>query len=89
MGAICSYWFIISLAVCDIIMSVISLVHLLPATAFHAAYVEYKSWRNVVMLFVYDLFWYTAVLQLGLMAGNRWERKKENTKTNRKYPIPR
>uniref|UniRef100_A0A914C1M8 G-protein coupled receptors family 1 profile domain-containing protein n=1 Tax=Acrobeloides nanus TaxID=290746 RepID=A0A914C1M8_9BILA len=67
-----SYWFIISLAICDIIMTIISLTHLVPATAFHDAFVEYHSIRNVVMIFFYDLFWYSAVLQLGLMAGNRF-----------------
>ncbi|VDM37028.1 unnamed protein product [Toxocara canis] len=66
-----SYWFIISLAVCDIVMTVISLVHLVPATAFHSAFLEFHSTRNVLMIFFYDLFWYTAVLQLGLMACNR------------------
>uniref|UniRef100_A0AC34G9P2 G-protein coupled receptors family 1 profile domain-containing protein n=1 Tax=Panagrolaimus sp. ES5 TaxID=591445 RepID=A0AC34G9P2_9BILA len=59
-----SYWFIISLAVCDIIMIIISLVHLVPATAFHNDFVQYMSIRNIVMIFFYDLFWYTAVLQL-------------------------
>ncbi|GMT37054.1 hypothetical protein PFISCL1PPCAC_28351, partial [Pristionchus fissidentatus] len=34
-----SYWFIISLAICDIVMAIISIVHLLPATAFHSQYV--------------------------------------------------
>uniref|UniRef100_A0AC34QHD1 G-protein coupled receptors family 1 profile domain-containing protein n=1 Tax=Panagrolaimus sp. JU765 TaxID=591449 RepID=A0AC34QHD1_9BILA len=67
-----SYWFIISLAVCDIVMCVISLTHLVPATAFHDDFVEYMSVRNIVMIFIYDLFWYSAVLQLGLMAGNRF-----------------
>ncbi|TMS36597.1 hypothetical protein L596_003728 [Steinernema carpocapsae] len=67
-----SYWFIISLAICDIVMTVISLVHLVPATAFHSAYVKFHSARNVLMIFFYDLFWYTAVLQLGLMACNRF-----------------
>ncbi|CAJ0575021.1 unnamed protein product, partial [Mesorhabditis spiculigera] len=67
-----SYWFIISLGICDIVMSLISLVHLVPATAFHSAYVEYGSWRNILMIFFYDLFWYTGVLQLGLMACNRF-----------------
>ncbi|EYC20496.1 hypothetical protein Y032_0021g244 [Ancylostoma ceylanicum] len=67
-----SYWFIISLAVCDIVMTIISLVHLVPATAFHDAYVEFYSLRNILMIFFYDLFWYTGVVQLGLMAGNRF-----------------
>ncbi|CAJ0947179.1 unnamed protein product, partial [Mesorhabditis belari] len=67
-----SYWFIISLGICDIVMSLISLVHLVPATAFHSAYVEFHSYRNILMIFFYDLFWYTAVLQLGLMACNRF-----------------
>uniref|UniRef100_A0A1I8A1A8 G_PROTEIN_RECEP_F1_2 domain-containing protein n=1 Tax=Steinernema glaseri TaxID=37863 RepID=A0A1I8A1A8_9BILA len=67
-----SYWFIISLAICDIVMTIISLVHLVPATAFHSAYVELHAWRNIIMIFFYDLFWYTAVLQLGLMACNRF-----------------
>ncbi|KAK0397013.1 hypothetical protein QR680_001942 [Steinernema hermaphroditum] len=67
-----SYWFIISLALCDIVMTIISLVHLVPATAFHNAYVKFHSARNVLMIFFYDLFWYTAVLQLGLMACNRF-----------------
>lgn len=53
-------------------MTIISLVHLVPATAFHSAFVEYHSIRNVVMIFFYDLFWYSGVLQLGLMAGNRY-----------------
>ncbi|EPB80005.1 hypothetical protein ANCCEY_00954 [Ancylostoma ceylanicum] len=66
------YWFIISLAVCDIVMTIISLVHLVPATAFHDAYVEFYSLRNILMIFFYDLFWYTGVVQLGLMAGNRF-----------------
>ncbi|VDN55790.1 unnamed protein product [Dracunculus medinensis] len=67
-----SYWFIISLAVCDIVMTIISLVHLVPATAFHSAFLEFHSVRNIIMIFFYDLFWYTAVLQLGLMAFNRF-----------------
>ncbi|WKY14186.1 hypothetical protein Q1695_000047 [Nippostrongylus brasiliensis] len=67
-----SYWFIISLAVCDIVMTSISLIHLVPATAFHDAYVEFYSHRNILMIFLYDLFWYTGVVQLGLMAGNRF-----------------
>ncbi|KJH48734.1 7 transmembrane receptor [Dictyocaulus viviparus] len=28
--------------------------------------------RNILMIFFYDLFWYTGVVQLGLMAGNRF-----------------
>uniref|UniRef100_A0A8R1TU22 G_PROTEIN_RECEP_F1_2 domain-containing protein n=1 Tax=Onchocerca volvulus TaxID=6282 RepID=A0A8R1TU22_ONCVO len=67
-----SYWFITSLATCDIIMVVISLIHLLPATAFHTAFLDFHSVRNIIMIFFYDLFWYTAVLQLGLMACNRF-----------------
>ncbi|GMR60347.1 hypothetical protein PMAYCL1PPCAC_30542 [Pristionchus mayeri] len=67
-----SYWFIISLAICDIVMAIISIVHLLPATAFHSQYVDKSAWRNIIMLFFYDLFWYTGVLQLGLMACNRF-----------------
>lgn len=66
-----SYWFIISIAICDILMTFISLGHLVPATAFHEEYVQFKSIRNIVMIFFYDLFWYTGVVQLGLMAGNR------------------
>lgn len=53
-------------------MTIISLVHLVPATAFHDAYVEFYSLRNILMIFFYDLFWYTGVVQLGLMAGNRF-----------------
>jgi hypothetical protein len=71
MDMLFSYWFIISLALCDIVMVIISLIHLVPATAFHEQYVEFKSWRNILMIFFYDLFWYTGVVQLGLMAGNR------------------
>uniref|UniRef100_A0A0K0D3N1 G_PROTEIN_RECEP_F1_2 domain-containing protein n=1 Tax=Angiostrongylus cantonensis TaxID=6313 RepID=A0A0K0D3N1_ANGCA len=67
-----NYWFIISLAICDIVMTIISLIHLVPATAFHDAYVEFYSLRNILMIFFYDLFWYTGVVQLGLMAGNRF-----------------
>ncbi|MFH4984193.1 hypothetical protein AB6A40_010902 [Gnathostoma spinigerum] len=52
-------------------MTIISLGHLVPATAFHGAFLEFHSIRNIFMIFVYDLFWYTAVLQLGLMACNR------------------
>ncbi|CAD6188941.1 unnamed protein product [Caenorhabditis auriculariae] len=66
------YWFIISIAMCDILMTIISLGHLVPATAFHDQYVQFKSTRNIVMIFLYDLFWYTSVVQLGLMAGNRF-----------------
>jgi hypothetical protein len=66
-----SYWFIISLAICDIVMTLISLLHLVPATAFHSAYVQKHSLRNIWVIFFYDLFWYTAVLELGLMAINR------------------
>uniref|UniRef100_A0A0K0EX73 G_PROTEIN_RECEP_F1_2 domain-containing protein n=1 Tax=Strongyloides venezuelensis TaxID=75913 RepID=A0A0K0EX73_STRVS len=72
MRAATSYWFIISLAICDIIMIIISLVHLVPATAFHDSFIQLDSLRNIVMLSLYDLFWYTAVLQLGLMAFNRF-----------------
>ncbi|CAG9540168.1 unnamed protein product [Cercopithifilaria johnstoni] len=53
-------------------MVVISLAHLVPATAFHSAFLDFHSVRNIVMIFFYDLFWYTAVLQLGLMACNRF-----------------
>uniref|UniRef100_A0A0N4ZW98 G_PROTEIN_RECEP_F1_2 domain-containing protein n=1 Tax=Parastrongyloides trichosuri TaxID=131310 RepID=A0A0N4ZW98_PARTI len=72
MRAATSYWFIISLAICDIVMIIISLVHLIPATAFHESFMQLASLRNIVMLSLYDLFWYTAVLQLGLMAFNRF-----------------
>ncbi|VDK72992.1 unnamed protein product [Litomosoides sigmodontis] len=67
-----SYWFITSLATCDIIMAAISLAHLVPATAFHSAFLDFYSVRNVLMIFFYDLFWYTGVLQLALMACNRF-----------------
>uniref|UniRef100_A0A7E4W5V3 G_PROTEIN_RECEP_F1_2 domain-containing protein n=1 Tax=Panagrellus redivivus TaxID=6233 RepID=A0A7E4W5V3_PANRE len=67
-----SYWFIISLAVCDLVMIIISFIHLVPATAFHSAFVKHHSTRNIIMIFIYDFFWYTGVLQLGLMAGNRF-----------------
>lgn len=53
-------------------MVVISLAHLVPATAFHSAFLDFHSVRNILMIFFYDLFWYTAVLQLGLMACNRF-----------------
>ncbi|CEF60246.1 G protein-coupled receptor, rhodopsin-like family and GPCR, rhodopsin-like, 7TM domain-containing protein [Strongyloides ratti] len=72
MRAATSYWFIISLAICDIVMIIISLAHLIPATAFHESFTQVDSLRNIVMLSLYDLFWYTAVLQLGLMAFNRF-----------------
>ncbi|CAI4223928.1 unnamed protein product [Auanema sp. JU1783] len=67
-----SYWFIISLAICDIVMVFISLIHLIPSTAFHEDFVHVMSTRNVVMLFFYNFFWYTGVVQLGLMAFNRF-----------------
>ncbi|VDN01035.1 unnamed protein product [Thelazia callipaeda] len=67
-----SYWFITSLSICDIVMVVISLTHLVPAIAFHDAFLDFHSIRNILMIFLYDLFWYTAVLQLGLMALNRF-----------------
>ncbi|CAI2355572.1 unnamed protein product [Caenorhabditis sp. 36 PRJEB53466] len=35
-----SYWFIISIALCDILMTFISLGHLVPATAFHEQFVS-------------------------------------------------
>uniref|UniRef100_A0A1I7U7I2 G_PROTEIN_RECEP_F1_2 domain-containing protein n=1 Tax=Caenorhabditis tropicalis TaxID=1561998 RepID=A0A1I7U7I2_9PELO len=54
-------------------MTIISLGHLVPATAFHEQYVQFKSVRNIIMIFFYDLFWYTGVVQLGLMAGNRYK----------------
>ncbi|CAI5455036.1 unnamed protein product [Caenorhabditis angaria] len=67
-----SYWFIISIAMCDILMTIVSLGHLVPATAFHDTYLEKTSSRNIIMIFFYDLFWYTGVVQLGLMALNRF-----------------
>lgn len=53
-------------------MAVISLAHLVPATAFHERFLPVRrGWRNIVAIFFYDLFWYTGVLELGVMAVNR------------------
>lgn len=67
-----SYWLIISLALCDILMIVVSLAHLMPATIFHNDFVPVNDWRNIFALFVYNVFWYTGVIQLGGMAVNRF-----------------
>ena len=54
-------------------MVVISIVHILPATALHDAYLDdIYGWRNIVIIFVYDVFWYTAVIKLAMMALNRF-----------------
>ncbi|EYC30587.1 hypothetical protein Y032_0005g2735 [Ancylostoma ceylanicum] len=67
-----SYWLIISLCVCDIGMVIVSLAHLIPSTAFHNAFCEIDSLRNLLMIFIYDIFWYTEVVHFGVMAMNRY-----------------
>ncbi|GMT05779.1 hypothetical protein PENTCL1PPCAC_27953 [Pristionchus entomophagus] len=66
------YWLVISLAFCDIGMVTIGIVHLVPATTFRTRFVETFGWRNIIMLFFYDVFYYTGVLLLGFMASNRF-----------------
>ncbi|RCN50088.1 hypothetical protein ANCCAN_03693 [Ancylostoma caninum] len=65
-----SYWLIISLCVCDIGMVVVSIAHIIPSTAFHDAFSEFDSPRNFLMIFLYDIFWYTEVVHFGMMAVN-------------------
>ncbi|KAL6725202.1 hypothetical protein Aduo_007270 [Ancylostoma duodenale] len=67
-----SYWLIISLCVCDLCMVMVSFFHPLPATAFHDAFLDFNSLRNLLMVFTYDVFWYTEVVHLGMMAVNRY-----------------
>jgi hypothetical protein len=43
-----SYWFVLSLAACDLVMTLISIVHLVPAVAFH--HMPLHSTRNIIML---------------------------------------
>jgi hypothetical protein len=53
-------------------MVIISLVHIVPATMWHERFLpDIMGWRNITALFFYDLFWYTGVLKLGIMAVNR------------------
>lgn len=67
-----SYWIVISLAVCDLFMIVISLIHIIPATYLHEKYVEIQHMRTIWAMFAYNVFWYTGVVQLAAMAVNRF-----------------
>ncbi|VDP01848.1 unnamed protein product [Soboliphyme baturini] len=67
-----SYWFVLSLAFCDILMLVICLVHVIPASALHDNFVEVSETRSIVFMFLYDVVWYTGVIQLGVVAINRF-----------------
>lgn len=67
-----SYWLICSVSFCDIMMIIISLTHLLPATLLHDWFVEITDYRNVFAIFMYNIFWYSAVVQLAGMAVNRY-----------------
>uniref|UniRef100_A0A915L6V5 G-protein coupled receptors family 1 profile domain-containing protein n=1 Tax=Romanomermis culicivorax TaxID=13658 RepID=A0A915L6V5_ROMCU len=67
-----SYWLIMSLAVCDLLMITISLSHLIPATLWHDRFVAVSDFRNIFAIFLYDVFWYSGVIQLGGMAVNRY-----------------
>lgn len=60
-----SYWFVLSLCACDLLMVVISLVHIVPATLFHNRFVHTDDFRNGFAIFVYDVVWYSGVIQLG------------------------
>jgi len=60
-----SYWFVLSLCACDLLMVAISLGHLMPATLLHDAFVEVHEARNRFAIFAYDVFWYSGVIQLG------------------------
>lgn len=66
-----SYWLIIHLAICDILMLVVTSAHILPATLLHDRFVTKFERRNSIAMFFYDTFWYTGVLGLGGMAINR------------------
>lgn len=67
-----SYWLVISLALCDVLMIIVSLAHLIPATLFHDYFVPVNDFRNIFAIFVYNVFWYSGVIQLGGMAMNRF-----------------
>lgn len=66
-----SYWLIVHLSICDIIMLSVTGVYILPATLLHDDSVELNHIRNVLPIFIYNTFWYTSVLSLALMALNR------------------
>lgn len=67
-----SYWLILILSFCDVMMLLITLFHLLPSTLWHDAYLIVEEPRNYVTIFIYDTFWYTGVFGLGMMSINRF-----------------
>lgn len=67
-----SYWLILSVAYCDIMMIIISMTHLMPATLLHNSFVAIFDYRNKFAIFLYNVFWYSGVVQLAGMALNRY-----------------
>lgn len=67
-----SYWIVASLAICDWFMIIISLFHIIPATYLHDSYVDVVSMQTIGAMFVYNVFWYSGVIQLAAMAVNRF-----------------
>ncbi|CAJ0606545.1 unnamed protein product [Cylicocyclus nassatus] len=72
MRATPSFWIIASHAVCDMGMSVMAFIHAIPSIFLHELYFTYESLTNVIMLLFYDIFWYTEVVHLSVMAINRY-----------------
>ncbi|KRY90847.1 Melatonin-related receptor [Trichinella pseudospiralis] len=67
-----SYWIMASLAVCDIVMLFVCLLHVIPATLWHQRFMEIANFRNIIGMFIYNVFWYSGVVQLAAMAINRF-----------------
>ncbi|KHJ42684.1 7 transmembrane receptor [Trichuris suis] len=66
-----SYWMMASLSVCDIVMLLLCLWYVIPSTFWHEQYMSLDCKRNIVGMFIYNVFWYTGVVQLAAVAVNR------------------
>ncbi|VDK60480.1 unnamed protein product, partial [Cylicostephanus goldi] len=66
-----SYWIIISVSLCDAGITIINLCYFIPSVLTHDA----PSTNEVTFDFynwIWDLFWYTGVVHIALMAMNRF-----------------
>ncbi|CAJ0596920.1 unnamed protein product [Cylicocyclus nassatus] len=66
-----SYWIIASFSLCDAGMTIISLCHFIPSILARSGNSRPEAVLDYFMLF-YNLFWYTEIVHIALMAFNRF-----------------
>ncbi|KAL1239381.1 C-C chemokine receptor type [Trichinella pseudospiralis] len=77
-----SYWIMASLAVCDIVMLFVCLLHVIPATLWHQRFMEIANFRNIIGMFIYNVF---CLLTMSICYGAILIKVRRSHQTTRQY----